>query len=550
MSDATRSQPTLFRRLRRRDEQGAILILASVGMVIAMVASALAIDIGSLAQDAREDQKVADLAALDAIRGAPADFAILALSSAARNGFPTSAGYSVTAVEGAKVGNACPAVSVPGAGTVCVTVTSPYKNKFPFVSGRSSVTRTAMASNTAFGGFTIGSSLATFDTARSAILDRFMGRILKGSNISAGLVSWSGLAGANVTLEALRAQLVSAGVSAGTVNGLMNSNVTITQLMTATAAALTAQGVAGAAQATILNTLKAQVTSTALTSFKLGDFMTIATGADNTALASSLNVFQLVTAAAQVANGNNFIDVSDVGIVVPDVLSTKVSLQVIEPPKFYFGPVGGSVSTAQISLTVTPKLDMPISVAGLVDARVRNDLPIKITGAGAVGTLAAASCGTPSGITVTVDPSAFSGSASTTLRVFSKVLLVEVPILDIQTTSVVPVTNGGPSDLSFTYPAEFPPPAGTSTSKHAGSQPVGLNGLMTFTPGTTTVLNAIVTPSLLTSIVSTTMTALKPLVGQVDSKVLNPLLQALGLDIGSADVTAVSLQCNTPTLTG
>jgi len=517
-------------------------------MVVAMVSAALAIDIGSLAQDARQDQKVADLAALDAVRGGPATYQALAEASAVRNGFPTTtAGYSVTALEGVKVNGACQATA--GAGTACVTVTSPYTNKFPFVTGRASVTRAGVASNKAFGGFTIGSSLETFDTSRSAILDRFMGRILKGSNISTGLVSWSGLASSNVTLEALRSNLVSAAVSAGSVTGLMNANVTLNQLMTAAASALTAQGPTGAAQAAILNTLKLQVTSTTLASFKLGDFMTVASGADNMALGSTLNVFQLVTAAAQVANGNNFVDVSDVGITVPGVSTSKASLQVIEPPKFYFGPVGAGRSTAQISLTVTPNLDMPITVAGLVGARVKNDLPIKMTGAGAMGTLKAANCGTTSGITVTVDPSAFSGSAATTLRVHSTVLGSDVPVLDIPTTSVVPTTDGGATDLSFTYPTEFPPPLGTETSKHAGSQPVGLSGLMTFTPGTPVVLNAVAAP-LVGSIVSATMTALSPLVGQVDDRVLTPLLKALGTDIGSADVTAISLQCNTPTLSG
>jgi len=113
----------------------------------------------------------------------------------------------------------------------------------------------------------------------------------------------------------------------------------------------------------------------------------------------------------------------------------------------------------------------------------------------------------------------------------------------------VPTTDGGATDLSFTYPTEFPPPLGTETSKHAGSQPVGLSGLMTFTPGTPVVLNAVAAP-LVGSIVSATMTALSPLVGQVDNRVLTPLLKALGTDIGSADVTAISLQCNTPTLSG
>ena len=40
----------------QRNERGAILILSAAGMVIALIASALAIDIGRLAQSAREDQ--------------------------------------------------------------------------------------------------------------------------------------------------------------------------------------------------------------------------------------------------------------------------------------------------------------------------------------------------------------------------------------------------------------------------------------------------------------------------------------------------------------
>jgi uncharacterized membrane protein len=541
------------RRRPARDEKGAVLVLASMGLVIAMIAGALAVDIGGLAQDARQDQKVADLAALDAIRGTPANFLSLAQASAARNGFPTGTGYSVTAVEGTKSGNSCPATSVAGAGTVCVTVTSPYKNNFPFVSGRTSVTRTAMASTTAYGGFMIGSSLATFDTSRSAVLDRFMGGMLRGSGLSISAVSWSGLAGGNITLDALRFQLASMGFSVGTVSDLLAANLTAAQLMQATAQALALQGPTAATSLTALNALRTQIAATTLTSFTLGQFMHVAQGADNAALASQLNVFQLATASAQMANGNNFIDVPSVGISLPvgsGVVSTAVKLQVIQPPQFYFGPVGGSVSTAQIDLTVTPKLDLPISILGLVGAHVKNDLPVHITAAGALGTLSAASCATSPGITVTVDPAAFSGSATASLDVYASVLVLgDIPILRIPTTNVVPSTNGGPSDLTFSYPTQFPPPLGSTTSKHAGSQPIGLQSLTTFTAGTPVVLNAVAAP-LLGSIVTTTINALSPLIGQVDNVVLTPLLQALGLDVGSADVTALALQCNTPTLSG
>ncbi|HUR17861.1 MAG TPA: hypothetical protein VMZ51_02855, partial [Acidimicrobiales bacterium] len=196
----------IVRGRSQRGERGAILVLSAAGMVIALIASALAIDIGKLAQSAREDQKVADLAALDAVRGTPATYQALAAASALRNGFPTGTGYSVVAVEGMKVNGACQASA--GAGSACVTVTSPHSNNFPFVGGRNSMTRAGVASNTAFGAFYIGSSLVTLDTSRSAILDRVMGGILRGSGLSLSGVSWSGLTTANITLDALRTQLV------------------------------------------------------------------------------------------------------------------------------------------------------------------------------------------------------------------------------------------------------------------------------------------------------------------------------------------------------
>lgn len=540
----------------RKEERGAVLILAGVGLVIAVIAASLAVDTGFLASDKRSDQKVADLAALDAVRDL-ANYSSRATDSATRNGFLPAPGpnYTVNAVLGdvAPSGAACGFKVVPNAAgkAVEVVVSSPRKPFFPLVGQATrTVKACAVASAEPMGGFSIGSALATIDTDRSAILNRFMGGILRGSSISTGLVSWQGLVTGNVTLEALRYQLGTMGFSVGTVDELLNANLSLAQLFQATAQALTAQGPTGAAQATILNTLRGQITATTLTTFKLGRFFTVQQGANDMALGSTLNVFQLVSASAQVANGSNLIDVSDVGITVPGVLTTKVGLKVIEPPKFYFGPKGVSVTTSQVELTVTPSLDLPISVLGLVGTRVKQSLPIKITGAGATGTLADVNCGTPSTMTVSVDPSAFSGSASTTLRVYADVIPVgNIPILDIPTTSVVPTTDGGPSDLVFNYPSQFPPPLGTETSKHAGSAPVGLNGLMTFTPGTPTVLNAVALP-LLGTIVSSTMSALSPLVGQVDSRVLTPLLSVLGLDVGAADVTARALKCGTPGLVG
>jgi hypothetical protein len=43
------------------------------------------------------------------------------------------------------------------------------------------------------------------------------------------------------------------------------------------------------------------------------------------------------------------------------------------------------------------------------------------------------------------------------------------------------------------------------------------------------------------------MNALHPVIGNVDGNVLTPLLTAMGVDIGGADVTALGLNCATTT---
>lgn len=518
--------------MRRNDERGAILIMATVGVVLAVVAAALAVDLGTIAQERRRDQKIADLAALDAVRDIP-NAQAKAQASATRNNFPTAAGYTVVAIEGNKVGGTCQG-SV-GSGMVCVTVTSPAKNSF--LPGSSVIVARAVAGAQPMGGFMIGSSLVTLDSSRSTLLNKFLGGMLKGSDLSLSLVSYQGLAGANITLDALRMQLASLGVSAGNVSSLLSSNITMAQLLQASANALTAQG--DVANATILNNLRLAITNT--TQFNLGKFMQVSQGADNVALASQMNIFQLVTAAAQVANGSNFIDISNVGIAIPNVSSTGVKLQVIQPPQYRFGPVGASVSTAQIDLSVTTTLNALPVVLGLIGANISGTLPIHVTGAGATGTIKAINCGVSPSMTITVDPTAFSGSASGSLHVAAL-----LPIADIPITDVVPSVDGPPVDQTWSYPSQFPPPLGTSTTQHAGSQPIGLQSLTNINAGTPVILGALPLP--IGSIVTLVLGAVKPVLGLVDNSVLTPLLTALGIDVGSADTTALSMTCGQPGL--
>ncbi len=94
---------------RRHDEAGSVLVLSIVGLTIAVIATALSVDIGRLAQERRRNQRVADMAALDAVRTlvaspAPADPSVAvqaaASDSAVRNLFPASPGFVVAARPG------------------------------------------------------------------------------------------------------------------------------------------------------------------------------------------------------------------------------------------------------------------------------------------------------------------------------------------------------------------------------------------------------------------------------------------------------------------
>ncbi len=531
----------------RRDERGAILVMASMSMVVVLVMASMAIDLGTVAQTARRNQLVADMAALDAARVLPANPTSTAQASATRNSFPyATSGYGLL-VEWAPT-TIGPFTSVlanlPTATAVRVSATSPHRNFFPFVGDGDAVTRRSISLVKPIAGFSIGSSLLNVNSSSSALLNPLMTDAI-GGNVNLSLVSWQGLASGTVGLTALQTQLATMGFSVGTVSQLLSADMTLAQLYQATASALTAQG--DTANAALLNTLRIAATSSVLVS--LGDLITVAQGGENAALSTSLSLLQLVTGGALVINGTNSLDITT-AVTVPGVTSTAISLKVTELPQVYIGPVGGSVSTGQVQLVVTPTLNLDLSL-GLNLVKVTGSIPVRLELAGATGTLTAATC---SGITVSADPHAFAGTVQSApgpalLEVWTLGLL---RILRVGMTSLTPSINGPAQNLTFTYPAQFAPPA---FSKHAGSQPIGLQGLTTFTAGSVSLINSLIVLSLgqtTAGIVGSVVSALSTVIGNVDSNVLTPLLTALGVDVGGADVTAIksALQCLSPALGG
>lgn len=527
----------LYRRVAHRgDERGAIMIMAIVGVVVMVMSASLSIDIGRIALEKRKDQSIADLAALDAARDRN-NAQSLAEASAARNGFnvgPAFPNHTLTATVGSL--NASGAF-VPNVGSTAVQVTVTSVVDYLFQVGHRTLTASAVAAMRDFGGFSIGSSLATVNSSQSTLLNLVMGQMMGvvGGNANVSLVGWQGLQTASVTLGAVQQQLVNAGLNVGTIDKLLTTDVTLVQFFNATAQALTNKG--DLTDANVMNTLALAANST--THFKFGDIISLDQGQPGSVLATSLNVLPWVTAAAEAANGSHLISIPNANVAVPNVTNTALSFSLIEGKKFYFGPVGGGASTGQVNLTVTPTLNAPISVPGLNVAAITGALPVTVTGAGAVGTLSSVACLAPKSINVGVVTQAVSETAIGSLAVTATLPIVGTPVSIPVTMNASQTVAGASNALSFLNPTEFSPPA---LGKHTGATP-GLSAMAN--ASTITVGSGPVSVPL-----GTVVNALGPALANVDSLVVQQLSSALGLEIASADVSALSQTCNVLGLVG
>lgn len=537
----------IHRLAKKKDERGAILVLSTVGLVMAMIMAGFAIELGSIAQEARRNQKVADLAALDSVRMLPNDPTSTAIASAARNSF-TDTSRIVTEWGASKTGPwSSSAAALSTAKDVRVTITSVHKDQLPFLSSGQNVVRRGVAEKRDIAGFTLGSSLANFNSSEATLLNPIMSKWL-GGTVNLSLVSWQGLASGKVTLEAIRRQLVNDGFSVGTVDQMLNTDLTLAQFYKATAEALTANG--DTADATIFNTLRIQAVST--TTFKLNKMIIVNQGASDSAANAELDLLHLVTGSAALANGSSLISIPSLGITVPNVTQTSLSLKVIDGPKTYIGPVGTTpqVTTGQIQLTLTPTISS--SLLGLI--KVTGTSPIDLLGAGATGTLKTIQC-PQKNIVVTADPTAISASTKTTT--LNVTTLLNLQVLDANVTETRNGIDGPAQDIPFTYSADFNPP--NTVSKHIGSQPLGLSSLtnVSSTAANVNALNLLTIGLSQSSVLSAVNSLVTQVIGDVDQNIVTPLLSSLGLDVGGADVTALGYdpatglglpQCGLPTL--
>jgi len=550
-----------FFRRRTQDERGTVLVVVAIAMVVMIGSTALAVDIGQMTNKNRTLQAVADAVALDSARNlggqnvgslsaAGGAFMTALAQSAARNNFSAS---DLTVEFGTLTPTFVAMVNSSDVPTA-VRVTAHGNTKFAFRPGSADTTRKATAVMENLAGFSIGSWLASIPAGGDGILNAVFG-----DAFHLNAVSYNGLVNANLTLQEIGLNMP---VTALSPTELLSTSVGIRDFMLASASALNAKGNTAAA-----NVLNAMILNASLTgTVKLGDFVSVASGGETAAATAALDVLQLITASAFVVekNGGHALSIPTTTVSVPGIASITASATVIEPAKWIFGPVGSTVSTAQVRVSVNPVINISTSnqntpcnvtlsnllglvgcllyLAGMpVGVTLNGAFPIDITAAGATGTLSAITCGASPGITVASTTQAVNLNAAASLNL--DVTLAGSPLLNAARVNIGAgaKTTPGNYSTSFLSPTEF----GPSHAKSVGSSALGFNGLLNVTTSNVSILNA----SLLSGVTSgliqgLVVPVLNTLLTNLDNAFIVPLTKVLGVKLGGADIAALGMTCN------
>lgn len=331
----------------RRRERGAIHLIAAAALMAAVLASALAVDVGRLSWQRRDLQRVADLAALDAMRtfgecAAPdGDPAAAARASALRNGREGDVG---TEPERVRVGRVSvldslrvftPTAGLDGAHAVRIDARRVVPTGLlagGFVEGDATLRALAVARQRAVAGLAVGSFAASIQEDDVDLLNQVVGGMLGGA-LSLNAVSYRGLADASVSMQ----DLIDAHPSAGTVEELLASELSFSEYATLTASAVDGAGAPLASAA--LDDLAQQVDGGGR-SLTLGDLLHVTPGSEEDAPGATLRALDLLLLGAQVANGTSAVQIDPLGISLPGVASASLEFRIVEAPRIAIGPPG------------------------------------------------------------------------------------------------------------------------------------------------------------------------------------------------------------------
>jgi uncharacterized membrane protein len=554
----------LFRR-RNDDERGAALVLTAMTMVLLLWAGATGVDVGFTVYGSRQAQAMADTAALDLARYinyADSNFSSLSGVQTYLNGklaqvlADNGSNAHLTVVPGyfnsttgkftanGYTGLSCQATIAPpvrpGCNAIEVTANQSVPqvffggfNMLPGHSGSNvsgSVSGSSIATQNPEAGFSIGTYLANLNSTQSPLLNALLSPL--GSSVNLTAVGYQGLVTANVTL----AQLITASGGLLSSTNIMTAQLTADQWLDIYTTAVGNDYGTGSTAYTSLQAL--DFSNSSSTNVKLCQLVNVNVAStqyncsngsvSQQGLDASVNVLQMLTTEAELANGTNGINVtSAMNLTVAGVSlgNIMLSTQVISPAQVAYGPVGTTASDAQVQATLTMNLTVPILNTPI------GSLSIPLSAATGTATLSSMTCNNDSLYSMALNVNTNTVSTGTSGNG------ITLTLLGVTTTqgsiSISGLSNKG---VTFTGPANpqgsnIPPTAATAASTtNPNPESVG-----TTTPAVTFTAAGGANAS-----VVSTMTVLDGVLGED--------LQALGLTVGGATVAGLAANCGTVSL--
>ncbi|MDD2746790.1 MAG: TadG family pilus assembly protein [Acidithiobacillus ferrooxidans] len=560
-----------------RGERGDIAIIAAIVMPIMILALAFGIDIGHMTYVQRNLQKIADMAAIAGAEDIP-NAQSLATGNAVKNGLQTSS-TQITVIPGnwnpqVETGPTYFSAAVPtghqaNAVQVQLSESVPY---FFFFGPAKTVQAQAIAwvPNPA-AGFSLSSTLLKVSEQQSALLNSLLGGLLGIHNLNLGVAGFNGLLNTSVSLGQLAQS-----IGVGTVNNLLDANLTLPGLFTGALKAvgnqaaggglLSTQGATGALQ-TLIGSTSAQGT------IQLSKILKLGLADKNAAVNAQVNLLDLVTASAMLSNQKHFIQIPSLGVNVPGIANIGLGLNVISPPSIAYGEPGRDASgqwrtqahTAQVALSLQIQLLTLLGGTGVVN------IPIYLEVAPAQAHLTSLTCGTPvsqsqvgigantgllTAVIGTPLPNALNNTTQSINELtqnFQGVDLVNVLGLitvHLNHPLIVPLSAqglNGYQELNFTGTPSQTQHVTTNALGSAVAQTLQALETELQKPGALTV-HALILNLPVGQIVGMLLGILNPVLQpilQVLNDVVAPLLNLLGIQVGQAAVNYNALSCGT-----
>lgn len=567
-------------RTRSRHDRGAVIPLVALLLPVLILMTAIAVDLGRQRDARRSAQADADIISLDLVRladgrtlndimsgtnspllsdaGTPLDATTALVESAARNGIDASlltVDWGTFTTSGGFVSTLGNFNSIPNA----VEVTAIGSIDYFFQPGQGDVERSAVASSgiEPLAGFSIGSFGASIDPTSAGLLNSLITPLL-GNPVGLNALSYQGLAAAQLSIFDLGAEL-------GLLDPdeVLGTEVATEDVLLAAADVLERNG--DTANATLLrNSVTAQVQ--AMSPITLGDIVSADPTGQDAALETDINALDILTTAAFLSQctpmGTTIDDCS--GINIPSLtttlplLSNTGSIRVVQSPQYHYGPVGTGTRTNQTRVVLNtnigaqsvgacvPSLANLFCIVngllvGAVDASVSVQAEIELAGGRA--NIADIDCTDPTalGLDLLTSTSLYELDLTVTVQFGRRGVLGGAlgPLLGTL------VLHGGTTQNNPSGPVEFTvaPDVFGQTIRSVGGGSAGLSPVSLSVVSGNGVLGTLGTLGITNTVGPLLNSLVNPLLNQIDTQIVTPLTNLLGVNVVGADLTPEAIDC-------